>query len=147
MQKRFFELPGMVDAYMGSLPALIPEYAQVRIAHGVVTEGGRTLRMSGWPALGKDGIIGVGDMGRQMTVALTYCRETVEAAGATWDDVVHLLIYFTDREKYWRDGIPARQAFIHEHSKSGRSPCITAVGVSGLMHPDMLIEIEATAVF
>jgi hypothetical protein len=26
-------------------------------------------------------------------------------------------------------------------------PCVTSVGVVNLMHPDMMIEIEATAVF
>ena len=42
---------------------------------------------------------------------------------------------------------PARQAFIEQHSRTRRNPCITAIGTSGLMHPDMLVEIEATAVF
>jgi hypothetical protein len=43
--------------------------------------------------------------------------------------------------------LPARTEFIQKHSRTGRSPCVTAVGVAGLMHPDMLIEVEATAVF
>jgi len=29
----------------------------------------------------------------------------------------------------------------------GELPCITSIGVAALMHPDMLIEIEATAVW
>jgi enamine deaminase RidA (YjgF/YER057c/UK114 family) len=52
-----------------------------------------------------------------------------------------------DREKWWREALPARTEFIQKYSKTGRSPCVTAVGVAGLMHPDMLIEVEATAVF
>jgi enamine deaminase RidA (YjgF/YER057c/UK114 family) len=147
MEKQYFEFPEAVEAYMGSVASFIPEYAPVRIAHAVVTAGGRTLRMSGWPAIGKNGIIGVGDKGRQMTAALSHVLRTVEGAGATWDDIIHLTIYFTDREKFWREGVPARSAFIAKHSKAKQTPCITSIGSSALMHPDMLIEVEATAVF
>jgi enamine deaminase RidA (YjgF/YER057c/UK114 family) len=37
--------------------------------------------------------------------------------------------------------------FSHRHSRKGDLPCITSIGVASLMHPDMLIEIEATAVW
>ena len=147
MTKRFIELPGMRDAYKATLTPIIPEYSPISIAHGVVTEGGKTLRMSGWPAIGPQGIIGKGDMRLQTLQAMDYVRQTVEAAGATWDDIVYLLFYFVDRENWWREALPARTEFIQKHSKSGRSPCVTAVGVAGLRHPDMLIEVEATAVF
>jgi enamine deaminase RidA (YjgF/YER057c/UK114 family) len=147
MKKEFLEFPDAVEAYRGSVASFIPEYSPVRIAHAVVVEGGRTLRMSGWPAISKDGIVGVGDMGVQMTAAMNHVLRTVEGAGATWDDIVHLTIYFTDREKFWREGVPARTAFIAQHSKRKQTPCITSVGVSALMHPDMLVEVEGTAVF
>lgn len=147
MEKKFFEFPEAVEAYKGSVASFVPEYSSVRIAHAVVTQGGRMLRMSGWPAIGKGGIVGVGDMGQQMTAALTHVLHTVEGVGATWDDIVHLTIYFTDREKFWRQGVPARSEFIARHSKKKQTPCITSIGSSGLMHPDMLVEVEATAVF
>lgn len=38
-------------------------------------------------------------------------------------------------------------AVVTEGGKTGVSPCITSIGVTELMHPDMMIEIEATAVF
>jgi enamine deaminase RidA (YjgF/YER057c/UK114 family) len=82
-----------------------------------------------------------------MTAALSHVLRTIEGAGATWDDIIHLTIYFTDREKFWREGVPARSAFIAKHSKAKQTPCITSIGSSALMHPDMLIEVEATAVF
>jgi enamine deaminase RidA (YjgF/YER057c/UK114 family) len=147
MAARFIELPGVREAYMASLTPTIPEYQPIGIAHGVVTEGGRTLRMSGWPAISKEGIVGKGDMRAQTLHALDYVRQTVEAAGATWDDIVHMVFYFVDREKWWREALPARVEYMAKHSKSGRTPCVTAIGVAGLMHPDMLIEVEATAVF
>jgi enamine deaminase RidA (YjgF/YER057c/UK114 family) len=147
MPTKFIELPGGREAYIASLTPIIPEYKPIAIAHAVVTDGRKTLRMSGWPALSKDGIVGRGDMRAQTLCAMDYVRQTVETAGATWDDIIHLLFYFVDREKWWREALPARTEFIQKHSKSGRSPCVTAVNVAGLMHPDMLIEVEATAVF
>jgi enamine deaminase RidA (YjgF/YER057c/UK114 family) len=147
MAAEFIELPGGRDAYMATLTPVIPEYKPIAIAHGVITHGGKTLRMSGWPAISKDGIVGKGDMRAQTLCAMDYVRQTVEAAGATWDDIIYLLFYFVDREKWWREALPARTEFIRKHSKSGQSPCVTAIGVAGLMHPDMLIEVEAVAVF
>lgn len=147
MQRTYYDFPWARDFYKGSVASHIPEYSPVRIAHAVVTEGGRTLRMSGWPAIGPNGIVGKGDSGIQITEALNHCLRTVEEAGATWNHVIHLLIYFTDRENFWRYGLPARSAFLAKHTTNGQTPCITAVGVPALMHPDMMIEVEATAVF
>ena len=103
--------------------------------------------MSGYPALSEKGIVGVGDMGIQTTQALELIRMTVERAGATWDDIIHFLFYFTDRKQFHEKALPARWAFFKKHSKKNLAPCITSIGVTGLMHPDMMIEIEATAVF
>ena len=147
MKKEYFYFPWAIEAYNGTNSVDIPEYAPVRIAHAVTVEGGKQLRMSGWPAIGKNGMVGKGDMGAQVTEALNHCLHTVEDAGGTWDNVIHLMIYFTDREAFWRYGLPARSAFLTKHAKSGNMPCITAVGVPALMHPDMLVEVEATAVF
>ena len=58
--KQFIELPGLRQAYMATLTPIIPEYKPISIAHAVVSEGGKTLRMSGWPAIGPNGIIGKG---------------------------------------------------------------------------------------
>ena len=147
MEKRRIVLPDIERVYAGSLHKDVPEYKPIRIAHAVVTRGGNTLRMSGYPAIGPDGIIGKGDMRVQTLQALDYVKRTVEAAGATWDDIVHMTFFFTDREKWHREAIPARVEFFGKHSKDGELPCITAIGVASLMHPDMLIEVEATAVW
>ena len=147
MEKRRIVLPDIERFYAGSLHTDIPEYQPIRIAHAMVTRGGYTLRMSGYPAIGPEGIIGKGDMGAQTLQALEYVKRTVEAGGATWDDIVHMTFYFTDREKFHREAIPARVAFFGQHGKGGLLPCITSIGVSALMHPDMLIEVEAVAVW
>lgn len=147
MEKRRIVLPDIERFYAGSLHSDIPEYKSIRIAHAMVTKGGYTLRMSGYPAIGAQGIIGKGDMRLQTLQALEYVKRTVEAAGATWNDIVHMTFFFTDREKFHREAIPARVEFFGRHAKGGLLPCITSIGVSALMHPDMLIEIEATAVW
>ena len=147
MEKRRIVLPEIERFYAASLHKDVPEYKPVRIAHAVVTRGGNTLRMSGYPAIGPDGIIGKDDMRVQTLQALEYVKRTVEEAGATWDDIVHMTFFFTDREKWHREAIPARVEFFGKHSKNGELPCITAIGVASLMHPDMLIEVEATAVW
>lgn len=143
----FIKLPDIERYYAATLTPLIPEYKGTSIAHGVVTTGRKTLRMSGYPAIGPNGIIGCNDMRAQTLQALEYVRQTVEVAGATWDDVVHVLFYFTDREAFHRDAVPARLMFFQTHSRQKRLPCITSVGVAALMHPDMMIEVEATAVW
>jgi len=147
MEKRRIVLPDIEQFYAGTLHKDVPEYQPIKIAHAVVTKGGYTLRMSGYPAIGPDGIIGKGDMGAQTLHALEYVKRTVEAGGATWDDIVHMTFFFTDREKWHREAIPARVAFFRKHSRTGELPCITSIGVASLMHPDMLIEVEATAVW
>jgi len=147
MEKRRVVLPDIEQFYAGSLHKDIPEYKPIKIAHAIVTKGGNTLRMSGYPAIGREGIIGKGDMRVQTLQALEYVKRTVEAGRATWDDIVHMTFFFTDRDKWHRDAIPARVEFFNKHSKTGELPCITSIGVATLMHPDMLIEIEATAVW
>ena len=72
MTNRFIQLPGMREVYMATLTPIIPEYKSISIAHGVVSEGGKTLRMSGWPAIGPQGIIGKGDMRVQTLQAMEY---------------------------------------------------------------------------
>ncbi|MCC6534343.1 MAG: RidA family protein [Burkholderiales bacterium] len=147
MEKRRIVLADIEQFYAGSLHKDIPEYRPIKIAHAIVTTGGSTLRMSGYPAIGPDGIIGKGDMRVQTLQALEYVKRTVEAGGARWDDIVHMTFFFTDRERFHREAVPARVEFFGKHSKRGALPCITSIGVSALMHPDMLIEVEATAVW
>ena len=149
MKRTDIYLPEVERMYDATLLKILPDYGfgGKKLGHAVVTEGGKTLRMSGYPALSEKGIVGVGDMGIQTTQALELIRMTVERAGATWDDIIHFLFYFTDRKQFHEKALPARWAFFKQHSKKNLAPCITSIGVTGLMHPDMMIEVEATAVF
>jgi len=149
MKRTYVILPEVQKMYDGTLLQILPDYGfgKRKLPHAVVTEGGKTLRMSGYPAISEKGVIGKGDMGVQTTQALELVRLTVERAGGTWDDIIHIIFYFTDRKQFHEKALPARWEFFRKNSKTGEYPCITSVGVTELMHPDFLIEIEATAVF
>lgn len=149
MKRTTIQLPEVEKMYDATLLKILPDYGfgGRKLCHAVVTEGGKTLRMSGYPAISVDGIVGKGDMGIQTTQALELVKLTVERAGGTWDDIIHMVFYFTDRKQFHEKALPARWEFFKKNSKTGVSPCITSIGVTGLMHPDMMIEIEATAVF
>jgi 2-iminobutanoate/2-iminopropanoate deaminase len=144
---KFITVPNIEQYYVATLTPIIPEYKGTVIGHAVVSTGRKTLRMSGYPAIGPNGIIGKGDMRTQTLQVLEYARETVEAAGATWDDVIHITTYFTDRDAFHRHSVPARKEFFEKYSTLKKFPCLTAVGVNALMHPDMMIEVEAVAVW
>jgi enamine deaminase RidA (YjgF/YER057c/UK114 family) len=149
MKKTIIQIPEIEEMYDAVIQNVLPDYGTggIKFTHAIVTEGGKTLRMSGFPAISKNGVVGKGDMGIQVTQALDLVRLTVERAGGSWDDIVHLIFYFIDRKQFHEKGWPARWKFFKEHSKKGIWPCVTGVGVKELMHPDFLIEVDATAVF
>ncbi len=149
MKRTNINLPEVEKMYDATLLEILPDYGfgGRNLPHAVVTEGGKTLRMSGFPAISEKGVLGKGDMGVQTAQALELVKLTIERAGGTWDDIIHIIFYFTDRKQFHEKALPARWEFFKKHSKTGVSPCITSIGVTELMHPDMMIEIEATAVF
>lgn len=99
MKRTDISLPELEKYYDATLLKILPDYGMggKKLGHVIVTEGGKTLRMSGVPALSENGVKGVGDMGIQTTQALELIRLQVERAGATWDDIIHFIFYFTDR--------------------------------------------------
>ncbi len=149
MKRTNITLPEVEKMYDATLLEILPDYGfgARNLPHAVVTEGGKTLRMSGFPAISEKGVLGKGDMGVQTAQALELVKLTIERAGGTWDDIIHIIFYFTNRKQFHEKALPARWEFFKKHSKTGVSPCITSIGVTELMHPDMMIEIEATAVF
>jgi enamine deaminase RidA (YjgF/YER057c/UK114 family) len=84
--------------------------------------------------------IGVGDPAAQTRQILTTLKRTLEAAGASLDDVVSLRVFSTDMRN--REAINAeRLKFFSEPL-----PASTHVEVSRLAKPDRVVEIEALAV-
>lgn len=114
-----------------------PGYAQAVKVTGAQT----ILFLSGQVAYSPDGgVAHPGDFKAQARACLDALKAQVEAGGGTMADIVKVNTYVTDL-RYRPEYAQVREAFFGK-----RMPASTMVGVSGLAHPDYLIEIEAVAV-
>jgi reactive intermediate/imine deaminase len=111
-------------------------------AHVVtVPPGGRLVFCAGAVALGPDGeVVAEGDIVGQTRQVMENLRLALDAAGATFDDVIKVTNYVVDVND-WRKVLPVRAEYLKEPY-----PASTFVEVSALMFPELLIEIEAVAV-
>jgi enamine deaminase RidA (YjgF/YER057c/UK114 family) len=102
----------------------------------------RTLLISGQTSINAEGQPGsVCDMAGQTTAAIDNLDTVLREAGMTFDNVVRLAIFTTDVDRYLAEG--------HETmtSRVGHSAyAMTLLGVARLAFPELLVEIEATAV-
>ena len=106
-----------------------------------VPPGGRLVYCAGAVALGPDGkVVAEGDIVGQTRQVMENLRLALEAAGATFDDVVKVTNYVVDVND-WRKVLPVRAEYLREPF-----PASSFVEVSALMFPELLIEIEAVAV-
>lgn len=102
---------------------------------------GNEIHVSGTTSLDENGIlVGPGDAGAQTRQILNIIRQALEEAGASISDVVRTRIYVTDINQ-WEDIGRAHGSFFGDIR-----PAATMVEVSRLIDPDMLVEIEATAI-
>lgn len=85
-----------------------------------------------------------GDVAAQTTRVLENVRAIVEAAGATFDDVVMLRVYLASAGDFAAMN-EAYGAFVSAHCPSGVLPARTTV-VAGLPREEMLVEIDGLAV-
>ncbi|KAK1862752.1 hypothetical protein I4F81_005319 [Pyropia yezoensis] len=92
---------------------------------------------------GKATILHPGDAGAQARVVFATIAKALEGLGAGMVDVVSTRMYVTDPTRDW-EAVGAAHAAAF--GPAGVRPAATMVGVPALVHPDMLVEIEATAV-
>ena len=85
-----------------------------------------------------------GDVAAQTTRTLENVRAIVEASGASFDDVVMLRVYLTNRDDFAAMN-EAYGAFVAQHCLSGVLPSRTTV-MTGLPREEMLVEIDAFAI-
>lgn len=83
-----------------------------------------------------------GDMEAQLNQALNNLETVLKKAGAELADVVRLNYYTTDIPAF-RKIEPKLAGQLEE---KGCKPVSTLLGVAALYHPDIVVEIEATAV-
>lgn len=85
-----------------------------------------------------------GDVAAQTTRTLENVKAIVEASGATFDDVVMLRVYLTQRSDFAAMN-DAYGAFVTANTPSGVLPSRTTV-FTGLPREEMLVEIDGIAI-
>ncbi len=86
------------------------------------------------------GLVGGADAGRQAAQVLANVGVVLEAAGATFADVVKVTVYL--RRMADREVVNGERRRVFGEAR----PASTLVEVSALAHPDALVEIDAVAV-
>jgi enamine deaminase RidA (YjgF/YER057c/UK114 family) len=107
------------------------------------TRSGRTIYCAGQAAVDEDGRpLHAGDMRRQLVRALDNLEVVLHAADAQLADVVRLTYYTTDVPALF----DAWDLITERLAANDSRPASTLLGVQALAFPELVIEIEATAV-
>lgn len=110
-----------------------------KFAPGIESSAGsRMLHVSGQVGVDADGKLGHGAEA-QIRHAFANVQAVLEAAGMGWNDVVRLNSYLTDAAD-----VPTFRA-VRDEVLGGAMTASTLLMISGLVHPDMVVEIECVA--
>jgi enamine deaminase RidA (YjgF/YER057c/UK114 family) len=108
-----------------------------------VTAGSRVLYCAGQTPSDANGqTLHAGDMAGQITAALDNLEAVLTAAGMSLSNVVRLNYFTTDLDAFFG----AHGVLLERLNAAGIRPASTLLGVTRLAFPDLLVEIEATAV-
>ena len=112
-------------------------------SNGILAEG-RILAVGGQIGWNADEVFEAKDFLGQFDQALANIRAVLDAAGAHPEDVIRMTVYVTDLDSY-RKSVGDLGPIWKRHM--GRwFPAMALVGVTGLVEPEALVEIETTAV-
>jgi enamine deaminase RidA (YjgF/YER057c/UK114 family) len=119
-------------------PFNVPSFSQVTTA-----QGGKLVFVSGQVAWDAQGKPVPGDLEAQTRLTYDNLKIALAAAGATFDDVVKMTVFVKDLDTAkWKTISQVRSQYLSRE----RPPASTMIGVTGLVFPELLIEIEAYAV-
>ncbi len=121
-----------------------PWLQHFNLHHGVeVTGAARTLYLSGQTSTAADGAtLHAGDLGAQFKTAWANVKDALKEAGMGPPNVVRLNIFVTDVDAFLAIAGDATA----EIKADGTETACTLIGVARLFDPDVMIELEATAV-
>ncbi len=101
---------------------------------------GNIIEVSGTTSVDGEMLIGKDDLNAQTRFILQKIEKALHEAGAQMTDVIRTRMFVTDISK-WEEAGKAHAEFF-----GVIKPATTMVEVSRLIHPDLLIEIEVSAV-
>ncbi|WP_026998610.1 RidA family protein [Eisenibacter elegans] len=112
-----------------------------RVGYSRAVRIGQTIEVSGTVASDAEGkLIGTGDAYAQAMYIFQKIGTALSQAGAGLEDVIRTRVYLTRLEDW--DAVGAAHAEVFGDIR----PASTMLVISALVNPDMLVEIEASAV-
>lgn len=116
-----------------------PWESQVGYSRGVRV--GNTIEIAGTTAVDQEGnTVGKNDPYAQTVFIIRKAQDAIQKLGGRLDQVIRTRIFVTDISK-WEEIGKAHGEYFREIK-----PASTMVEVSRLVHPDLLVEMEFTAV-
>lgn len=126
----------MVDAI--NPPSVWPPFGAFSMA--VIQGEGQIVHLKGQVSLDNSGdVVGANDMRAQVRKVLENIRDVLACVGGQMSDVVSLVHYATDIERFMETGDMRKEFFAAPY------PVTTTVEVQRLYHRDLMIEITAIA--
>lgn len=110
------------------------------VGYSRVVKTGNIIEVAGTTASDNGAVIGLNNYYQQTKFILTKIETYLIQAGATMDNVTRTRIFVCDITK-WEEVAKAHAEFFHEIK-----PVATMVEVQRLIAPELLVEIEVTAV-
>jgi enamine deaminase RidA (YjgF/YER057c/UK114 family) len=112
-------------------------------SHLAIVSAGRQVHISGQVAFDASGaVVGKGDIGAQAEQVYANLKTALAAAGADFSKVFKMNTYVVGLTP---EMLPPVRAARARHFGDGPYPASTLVGVTALVHPDLLIEVEVSA--
>lgn len=112
-----------------------PSYSHISVA-----SGSKIISFAGQVALNDNGLMG-DDLRSQVIACMQNLKLAMDAVGVTWDDIIRRTIFTTQPDQ------PAVIAgAIAEVTGDAANPPQSLFGVTALANPQLLVEIECTAV-
>lgn len=128
----------MGDRELINPPELFPPPG---FSHVAVASGQRLVFVAGQTAITPDfAVVGEGDLAAQTRASMECVGIALRAAGADWKDVVRRTIYTVAPTEF-----EVITRAIEEVTGDSPHPPQTIIGVTGLALPQLMIEIEVTA--
>ena len=110
------------------------------VGYSRVVAVGDQAWVSGCTATVDGEVVHRGDVAAQARVAFSALVTALESAGFSAAEVVRTRMYVTDTSRWEEAGRAHGEVF------GAVRPATAMIGVAALLHPDMLVEVEADAV-